>query len=110
MCPGLGSSSSSTIPNAFGSRDSIGVTGPTEPRMSGDGGGLRDLDRRASSCKKGMGEKSGVGGADAFPGRRSDWKSGILVLLVVTAGGKESTEDVTSRDFSSARRYFPTDL
>ena len=47
-------------------------------RTKGDGGGLRDLERLASSCKKGMGENMGVGGADES---RILWK---LVDEVVT--------------------------
>jgi hypothetical protein len=44
-------------------------SGPSPPGMDGFndkgvGGGLRDLDRRASSWRKGIGEKSGVLGAD----------------------------------------------
>src|ERR1700730_1870474 len=54
--PGEGSSSSSTRPRAFSGEEE-------DVSISGEGGGLRDLDRRASSCRNGMGEKSGVGGA-----------------------------------------------
>jgi len=62
MCPGLGSSNSSTSPSAFCSGEWAGPAppGPVTPRAKGDGGGLRDFDRRASSCKKGMGENRGV--------------------------------------------------
>lgn len=60
MCPGLGSSNSSTSPKALISRGSS----TRGFKDKGVGGGLRDLERRASSCRKGMGEKSGVLGAD----------------------------------------------
>jgi hypothetical protein len=78
--------------------------------MRGDGGGLWDLDRRASSWRKGMGEKRGVLGIDrgdvpnvtVGPTKRS--------LSFSVNGGKASIVDVTSKDFSTARRYFPTDL
>ncbi|GLB35423.1 hypothetical protein LshimejAT787_0209880 [Lyophyllum shimeji] len=63
MCPGLGSSSSSTRPSALGSEGSPPMAGEGAS-ASGDGGGLRDFERRASSCRKGMGEKRGVDGAD----------------------------------------------
>jgi len=46
----------------------------TAVRARGEGGGLRDFDLRASSCKKGIGENKGVDGADgrgdAFTGKR----------------------------------------
>ena len=60
ICPGLGSSNSSTKPKAFISRGSS----TRGSKDKGVVGGLRDLDRRASSCRKGMGEKRGVLGAD----------------------------------------------
>ena len=60
MWPGLGSSNSSTRPKAFIS----GGSSAKGFKDNGVGGGLRVLDRRASSWRKGMGEKSGVLGAD----------------------------------------------
>jgi hypothetical protein len=55
-----------------------------------------------------MGEKRGVGGTDVEPIE-------AMVRIVVSrslsvSGGKLSCVDVTSRDFSKARRYFPTEL
>jgi hypothetical protein len=111
MCPGLGSSNSSTSPSAFCPSESAGIT-PSELaalRVNGDGGGLRDFDRRASSCKKGMGENRGVAGTvDGV---------GYIETVARCAGvsdsfsrGKASQDDVTSNDFSTARKYLPTDL
>jgi hypothetical protein len=111
MCPGLGSSNSSTSPSAFCPNESAGTT-PSELaalRVNGDGGGLRDFDRRASSCKKGMGENRGVAGT----------VDGVGYIETVArsagvpdsfSGGKASQDDVTSNDFSTARRYLPTVL
>lgn len=66
-CPGLGSSSSSTRPSTFGSDPSargiaVDPGASREASMSGEGGGLRDCERRASSCRKGIGENIGVDG------------------------------------------------
>lgn len=114
-CPGLGSSSSSTSPNPFGSEPSprgSAVAGPVLSiwaSIKGDGGGLRDCDRRASSCKKGIGENKGVDGVDGnlvFPIA----PDAIVLLLFVSLSigrGKDSQVDVTSKDFSTARKYLP---
>lgn len=107
MCPGLGSSNSSTRPSACVSSGS-GCDSPMLARMSGEGGGLRDLERRASSWRKGMGEKRGVGGADVEP-----MEAKVLIVVSFSAsvnGGKLSYVDVTRRDFSTARKYFPTEV
>ena len=77
--------------------------------MRGEGSGLPDLDRRASSCRKGMGENIGVEGAEErfmFP-RESDATSPPWLFSCPGDIGKESHVDVTSKDFSTARRYFP---
>lgn len=77
--------------------------------MSGVGGGLRLFERRASSCKKGIGENRGVLGAlwrvepSTMAERPAENCSDI------DSGGKESYVDVTSSVFSTARRYLPTD-
>jgi hypothetical protein len=75
------------------------------------GGGLRDFDRRASSCRKGIGEKSGVLGTEESRVGKKDGSVGALEGSVPAseAGGTEnaSQEDVTNKDFSKARRYFP---
>jgi len=107
MCPGLGSSNSSTSPSAFCSNKSTGAIPPEEVRANGDGGGLRDFDRRASSCKKGMGEKRGVDGVIEEVGYIEMVGKGAEVPEFFS-GGKASQDDVTSNDFSTARRYFPT--
>lgn len=109
ICPGLGSSSSSTRPSALASNAS-GFPGPAVLRASGEGGGLRDLDRRASSWRKGMGENRGVDGTD-WPVRPivSTLRTGGSVS-VSDKGGKLSHVEVTKRDLSTARRYFPTVL
>jgi hypothetical protein len=78
--------------------------------VKGVGGGLRDFDLRASSWRKGIGEKSGVLGADCsvepsiIALRPADW------ISLWVSGGKLSHVDVTRMDFSTARRYLPTDL
>lgn len=86
--------------------------GPVELRTRGDGGGLRDLDRRASSCRKGIGENNGVDGVDDEMGgmRILCRPSGPVSVSEVTEGGKLSFDDVTSNDFSTARKYLPTEL
>jgi hypothetical protein len=107
---GLGSSNSSTRPNTG---TSLLLTGPvTEStagvKESGDGGGLRDLDRRASSWRKAMGENIGVGGADELgrPTTESDDCNGPI-FSCSAKGGKALYEDVTRIDLSTALRYFP---
>lgn len=109
MCPGLGSSNSSTSPSAL--PENPGVATPTAAlRVNGDGGGLRDLDRRASSWRKGMGENKGIVGVAcavepmetiALPFESRSFSDKV---------GNASVVDVTRRDFSTARRYFPTVL
>ena len=100
MCPGRGSSNSSTSPSACGS---------ALTSFRAKGGGLRDL-VRASLCRKGIGENIGVVGTDVDV----PWnKSPVVVVDVLSPSGeigKESHVEVTSRVFSTARRYFPTDL
>ena len=75
--------------------------------MSGLGGGLRDFERRASSCRKGMGENMGVLGADTAEVLMDGWPLAEYVLSASLNGGKASHEDVTSRHFSTARKYLP---
>lgn len=68
------------------------------------------MDRLASSCRKGIGENNGVLGADCRVDPRviallpAEWISASV------RGGKLSTVDVTRMDFSTARRYLPTDV
>lgn len=106
ICPGLGSSISSTKPKAFISRGSS----TKGFKDKGVVGGLRDLDRRASSCRKGMGEKRGVLGADCSvePSkvalRPYDW------ISLWVRGGKLDHVEVTKIDLSTARRYLPTEV
>src|SRR5882762_1922882 len=107
ICPGLGSSNSSTSPSAFCSSRSPGTTLPEPMRANGDGGGLHDFDRRASSCKNGIGENRGVVGVAEGVGCMEIIGRGSEVP-VFCSGGKASQNDVTSNDFSTARRYFPT--
>lgn len=74
---------------------------------SGDGGGLCDLERRASSCKKAMGENIGVAGVDCD-------EPAVNVPIENPFGGSSignaSQVDVIRRDFSTARRYFPMNV
>lgn len=107
MCPGAGSSSSSTRPSALVSAGS-GCASPLLARMSGEGGGLRDLDRLMSSWRKEMGEKRGVGGTGGAP--METMVRTVVSRSLAVNGGKLSYVDVTSRDFSTARKYFPTEL
>ena len=88
------------------------VSGPSRlgPNVRGVGGGLRDLDRRASSCKNGMGEKSGVLGADCLVEPRAMALRPEESSSASVSGGKLSCVDVTRIDFSTARKYFPTEL
>jgi hypothetical protein len=76
--------------------------------VKGEGGGLRDFDRLASSCKKGIGENSGVAGAT----RGVDEGNMVTFAVAVDGGrgGKDAWVEVMSMDFSTARRYLPTDL
>jgi hypothetical protein len=77
-------------------------------RANGEGGGLRDFDRLASSCKNGIGENSGVAGAI-----RGVDEGNMLTFAMVPGGGRGGKEvyvEVMSMDFSTARRYLPTDL
>jgi len=109
MWPGLGSSSSSTSPSAlWGIPSGIGSTGPPASiafSASGEGGGLRDLERLASSCKKGMGENRGVvGTVRMVPLSEMDV---VLGPLLFDSMGKEFQLDVTRSVFSTALRYFP---
>jgi hypothetical protein len=82
--------------------------GPVELRANGEGGGLRDLDLRASSWRKGIGENKGVAGGEcgADPIVMVVRNEGSISCSV--SGGKLSHVEVTRRDFSTARRYFPT--
>ena len=109
MCPGLGSSNSSTRPIAL--IPSVpSPSGMDAFKVKGVGGGLRDLDRRASSWRNGIGEKSGVLGADCSvePSIVALRPADCISLWV--RGGKLSQVDVTRMDLSTARRYFPTDV
>jgi len=71
---------------------------------NGDGGGLCDLERRASSCRKGIGENIGVVGVDCdepvgnVPIENPFWGN---------SAENASHVDVTRSDFSTARRYLP---
>lgn len=76
--------------------------------MSGDGGGLRDLDLLASSWRNGIGENRGVAGADWCVEPRESTLRPVGSVSISASGGKLSHVDVTRRDFSIARRYFPT--
>lgn len=71
-------------------------------------GGLRDLDRlRASSCRKGIGEKRGVVASRSEPVGENEC---IGVAINGSSGGrtgKASIVEVTSSARSKARRYFP---
>lgn len=78
-------------------------------RARGEGGGLRDLDLRASPCKNGIGENKGVVGV----------KLGAGCIVIVAMVGPESAafsagkafhDEVTSKVFSTALRYLPTVL
>ena len=106
ICPGLGSSNSSTKPKALVSRGSS----TKGSKDKGVVGGLRDLDRRASSCRKGIGEKRGVLGADCsvepskVAPRPYDW------ISLWVRGGKLDHVEVTKIDLSTARRYLPTEV
>jgi hypothetical protein len=111
-CPGPGSSISSTIPRALLSEGCAleSLIAAAFAKVRGDGGGLRDCDLRASSCRNGIGENSGVEGADCrvepntvAPRPKESFSSSVR-------GGKLSHSEVTSIDFSTARRYFPTEL
>jgi hypothetical protein len=57
-----------------------------------------------------MGEKSGVAGVELRPALsvKPIGITGFVSFSAVT--GKLSHVDVTRTDFSTARRYFPTDL
>lgn len=74
------------------------------------GGGLRDFDRRASSCRNGIGEKRGVLGADCNVEPRVIALRPAESVSASVRAGKLSIVDVTSTDFSTARRYLPTEL
>lgn len=67
------------------------------------------MDRRASSCRKGMGEKRGVLGADCSvePSRVALRPYDCISLWV--RGGKLDHVEVTKIDLSTARRYLPTE-
>lgn len=74
---------------------------------SGDGGGLCDLERLASSCKNGIGENIGVVGVDC------DGPAGNVPIENPFGGsstGNASQVDVTRSDVSTARRYLPMNL
>lgn len=111
MCPGLGSSNSSTSPSPL-------ISGGSEcpsaiavaVRAKGEGGGLRDFDRRASSWRKGIGENSGVGGAEGCVAPKVIDILAEAAISWAVIGGNASHVDVTKSVFSTARRYFPTDL
>ena len=73
---------------------------------SGLGGGLRELDRRASWCRNGMGENMGVVGAETI----LIVLNAVVAVLVSSSSSsvvKASHVDVTSNVFSTARRYLP---
>jgi hypothetical protein len=56
-----------------------------------------------------MGEKSGVVGADSKPAVM-DNEDIVGPSRLDSSAGKAFHEDVTSNDFSTARRYFPRAL
>jgi hypothetical protein len=64
-------------------------------RFKGDGGGLRECDRRASSCRNEIGENSGVLGVeeDERPTRAA--AEAIVSFVCNGKGGKESQVEVT---------------
>jgi hypothetical protein len=76
-------------------------------RTKGDGGGLRDFERLASSCKKGIGENIGVGGADESMALSKGIEEVVVCGPSFLGLGNASEVDVTSNDFSTARRYLP---
>src|SRR6267154_2870658 len=113
-CPGFGSSSSSTSPNSLVSilNDSAFIetlAAASAPlRFNGDGGGLRERERRASSCRNEIGENSGVLGADEDERPTRAATKAILSNGCNGRAGKESQVDVTYSVFSNARQYFPS--
>jgi hypothetical protein len=94
-CPGFGSSSSSTSPNSLGSILKGSPLCSVPLRFKGDGGGLRERERLASSCRNEIGEKSGVLGTEV--GKRP---ARVAAMPIVSfgcdgRGGKEFHVDVT---------------
>lgn len=88
---------------------------PSRSPRVGDKDRERERERRASSCRKAMGEKRGVEGVDRV--------TKAMVVCPFPFGfeaedgrseegwtGKESCVEVTRMLFSTARRYLPTDL
>lgn len=112
ICPGLGSSNSSTRPRPGDSKLAMAGTAlalaADVDNNIGEVGGLLLCDRRrASSCKNGIGEKTGVAGAD---------DAGVDVTIMLDdgfmrssggRGGNADCEVVTNTTLSKARRYFP---
>ena len=113
-CSGFGSSSSSTRPSTLGSILPGGAVTALPPtpmamRASGDGGGLRDCDRRASVWRNGIGENMGVDGVESMA-PPNEVEGRAVWLASDSERGNASHVEVTSNDFSTARRYFPTYL
>ena len=81
--------------------------GVSAGKTSGLGGGLREVDRRASWCKKGMGENIGVEGVEEMMLIALKAAVAATVDASLSGIGNASHVEVTTRVRSTARMYFP---
>lgn len=74
---------------------SSGVPPPGVTALNASGGGLRDVERRASPCKKGIGENSGVLGTEEDPVPNAVEAIASGPAACGDKGGNESQVEVT---------------